>query len=199
MKQWMLVAVIICSAALFGAAPASAHSELTSSNPPADATLEYAPIGVGLVFNQNINESFATISVVGPDNEQWTQGSTTVDGPDVSVLVKDGIPNGQYTVGYRVTSADGHPITGSYGFTIAAVADGDPSAAPTAPAVAAAATSDSAATSTVSPTYDPDNPSASEGARPPQQNPILLLSIVAIAVLGLGAIALTLALRSKNR
>ncbi len=118
MKRWMLVAVLMCGTALFSAAPASAHSELVSSDPPADVTLEFAPIGVGLKFNQDINESFATISVVGPGDTQWTQGTATVEGPDVSVLLEDGLPNGQYTVGYRVTSADGHPITGSYGFSV---------------------------------------------------------------------------------
>ncbi|WP_206511892.1 copper resistance CopC family protein, partial [Rhodococcus sp. KRD197] len=118
MKRLMLIAVMICGTALFAAAPASAHSELVSSDPPADATLDFAPIGVGLVFNQDINESFATISVVGPGDTQWAQGTATVEGPDVSVLLEDGLPNGEYTVGYRVTSADGHPITGSYGFSV---------------------------------------------------------------------------------
>ena len=113
MKRLLLVVALMCGTALFAAVPAAAHSELVSSDPPADVTLEFAPIGVGLVFNQDINESFATISVVGPGEEQWTQGSAVVDGPNVSILLKDGLPSGEYTVGYRVTSADGHPITGS--------------------------------------------------------------------------------------
>ncbi|MEV8413886.1 copper resistance protein CopC [Streptomyces niveus] len=28
--------------------------------------------------------------------------------------MKPGLPAGSYTVGYRVVSADGHPVTGSY-------------------------------------------------------------------------------------
>ena len=52
MKRWMLVAVLMCGTALFSAAPASAHSELVSSDPPADVTLEFAPIGVGLIARQ---------------------------------------------------------------------------------------------------------------------------------------------------
>ena len=198
MKRLMLIAVMICGTALFAAAPASAHSELVSSDPPADATLDFAPIGVGLKFNQDINESFATISVVGPGDTQWAQGTATVEGPDVSVLLQDGLPNGEYTVGYRVTSADGHPITGSYGFSV------DVAATATPPQDAAAQQSQGGATSTSPPAttatqpYDPNNPSASED-RPPKQNTMMLLSIVGLAVLGLGAIALTLVIRGKNR
>ena len=198
MKRLMLIAVMICGTALFAAAPASAHSELVSSDPPADATLDFAPIGVGLVFNQDINESFATISVVGPGDTQWAQGTATVEGPDVSVLLEDGLPNGQYTVGYRVTSADGHPITGSYGFSV------DVAATATPPQDAAAQQSQGGATSTSPPAttatqpYDPNNPSASED-RPPKQNTMMLLSIVGLAVLGLAAIALTLVIRGKNK
>lgn len=200
MKRLLLIAVMICGTALFAAAPASAHSELVSSDPPADATLEFAPIGVGLVFNQDINESFATISVVGPDDTQWAQGTATVEGPDVSILLADGLPNGQYTVGYRVTSADGHPITGTYGFAVDV-------ASTITPQDAAAQQSQGGAASTISPTptsaaaaqsYDPNNPSASED-RPPKQNTMMLLSIVGLAVLGLGAIALTLVIRGKKR
>ena len=196
MKRWMLVAVLMCGTALFSAAPASAHSELVSSDPPADMTLEFAPIGVGLKFNQDINESFATISVVGPGDTQWTQGTATVEGPDVSVLLEDGLPNGQYTVGYRVTSADGHPITGSYGFSV------DVAETATRPD-AAAQQSQGGATSpapSTTPTqaYDPNNPSASED-RPPKQNTMMLLSIVGLTVLGLAAIALTLVIRGKDK
>ncbi|OAK56262.1 hypothetical protein A3K89_17510 [Rhodococcoides kyotonense] len=189
---------MMCGAALVGASPAAAHSELVSSDPPADVTLEFAPIGVGLVFNQNINESFATITLVGPDEQQWSQGSTTVDGPDVTISVKDGLPNGDYTVGYRVTSADGHPITGSYGFSVdvAATTAVDQNAASPESSAAGAVTT---TTPSSVPAYDPADPSASEGERPPKQNTMMLLSIVAIAVLLLGAIALALVFRAKNK
>lgn len=199
MRRWMLIAVIACGTALFGAAPASAHSELVSSDPPAGVTLDFAPIGIGLMFNQDINESFATISLVGPDDEQWVQGSATVEGPNVEILVRDGLPNGQYTVGYRVTSADGHPITGSYEFSVDAAAD--PAASP--PSNAAVSPNNSSDTTPTSPAttpaaaYDPNNPSASED-RPPKQNTMMLLSIVGLTVLALGAIALTLVIRGKT-
>ncbi|MDJ0471976.1 copper resistance CopC family protein, partial [Rhodococcoides fascians] len=153
----------------------------------------------GLVFNQDINESFATISVVGPGDTQWAQGAATVEGPDVSVLLEDGLPNGEYTVGYRVTSADGHPITGSYGFSVDVAATATrPDAAAQQSQSGATSTSPTPATTATQP-YDPNNPSASEEDRPPKQNTMMLLSIVGITVIALAAIALTLVIRGKNK
>ncbi|MBY6709148.1 copper resistance protein CopC [Rhodococcus sp. BP-241] len=185
--------------ALLGAAPAAAHSELISSNPEAGQALDYAPIGVELVFNQDINESFATVSVVGPGNEQWAQGDTDVDGPTVTVSVREGAPVGRYTVGYRVTSADGHPITGSYDFTVTSL---DPVDAPSSPSptdAPAAAGAAATPTTTAAPAYDPRDPAASEGEREPKQDTAVLLTTLGIAVLGLGAIAVTLVIRKKNK
>ncbi len=42
----------------------------------------------------------------------------------MSVAVPERLSAGSYTVGYRVVSADGHPITGSYSFTVTAAAEG---------------------------------------------------------------------------
>ncbi|WP_040711853.1 copper resistance CopC family protein, partial [Nocardia takedensis] len=49
----------------------------------------------------------------GPADEQWVAQGVTVDGPTVRATLRPGLPAGQFTVGYRVVSADGHPITGS--------------------------------------------------------------------------------------
>lgn len=196
MKRSVMALMLAVGLALLGAAPAAAHSELISSNPEAGQALDYAPIGVKLVFNQDINESFATVSVVGPGNEQWAQGETAVDGPTVTVSVRDGAPIGRYTVGYRVTSADGHPITGSYDFTVTSL---DPVDAPSSTAPTDAAGAAATPTTTAAPAYDPRDPAASEGEREPKQDTAVLLSTLGVAVLGLGAIAAMLVIRKKNK
>jgi copper resistance protein C len=46
-------------------------------------------------------------------------------------------PSGTYTVNYRVTSADGHPVSGAWSFRLTAAGTGMPgpsATAPTAPA-----------------------------------------------------------------
>ncbi|MBY6438258.1 hypothetical protein HQ602_17950, partial [Rhodococcus kroppenstedtii] len=79
------------------------------------------------------------------------------------------------------------------------------SPSPTAAAGAAgasAATSGSAAPTTAStsaaPAYDPRDPAASEGEREPKQNTEFAVAALLIAVVGLGAIALVLAVRKAK-
>ncbi len=81
-----------------------------------------------------------------------------MEGQRLTAAVEPGRPgNGVYTVGYRVVSADGHPVTGSYKFTLADVSDEPPrpistsaAAAPSTaappPSTAAPATSDTKTT-----------------------------------------------------
>lgn len=183
MIRLVTVFVLLCGAMLFGTASASAHTQLESSDPPADSTLEYAPIGVGLVFNQSVNENFATVSLVGPDGEQWSRGETTVDGPNVSVLVEDGLPNGVFTVGYRVTSADGHPVTGSYTFTVdAASAATSAEAAPVEPTASAVSA-----------------PEENASAEQDSGNSSLYVAIAVFLVAGIAAAGVTFVRQRRNK
>jgi copper resistance protein C len=47
-------------------------------------------------------------------------GTATVFGNQLSVALKTSKVLGKYRVSYRAISADGHPITGSYDFTLKA-------------------------------------------------------------------------------
>lgn len=58
-----------------GAAPASAHTVLVSSDLPADATLATGPARVSATFNEDLQPTFAAMTVVGPDGNLWTSGA----------------------------------------------------------------------------------------------------------------------------
>lgn len=97
---------------------ASAHSVLLSSEPADGATLEASPEEVSFTFNEEINQSFATIAVTTADDRtNRTTADPVVEGPTVRAEV-DELPPGEYTAGYRVTSADGHVVSGSATFTV---------------------------------------------------------------------------------
>jgi methionine-rich copper-binding protein CopC len=120
---------LICALLLLTATPAAAHTRLVSSDPTADAVLDVAPTSVRLTFSEALSTSFATISIVGPDGAQYAEPNTTTDGADAVVSTVDAMPAGAYTIGYRVTSADGHPVTGTTLFTLTTAAA--PVSAPT--------------------------------------------------------------------
>ena len=62
--------------------------------------------------------SFAAMTVVGPDGNLWSAGDPQVSGAVVRVALRPLGPSGRYTVNYRVTSADGHVVSGSWSFTV---------------------------------------------------------------------------------
>ncbi|UKD59097.1 copper resistance protein CopC [Amycolatopsis sp. FU40] len=119
-------------ATLFPASTAEAHSFLESSTPAKDSELSSAPEKIVLTFNEPLDRGFTELAVVGPDGAtHWESAGAAVDGPTLSAPVKPLGPAGKYTVAYRVVSADGHPVSGSYSFTLAKAGAGV--AAPVAP------------------------------------------------------------------
>ena len=114
------LAAILLAAVLAtpGVAPASAHTALVSSDPPADTTLTAAPTRVTATFNEELQTAFAAMTVVGPDGNLWSAGEPEVHGAVADVAVRPLGPSGTYTVNYRVTSADGHVVSGSWSFTV---------------------------------------------------------------------------------
>ena len=105
-------------------APASAHVELISSDPPDGELIEAMPSRAFLTFSDAIAEVHE-ITVVGPDGSV-TNGDPTYVGAEVRQTLWAG-PDGAYTMQYHVVSSDGHEISGEVNFEVGALSttDGD--------------------------------------------------------------------------
>ena len=124
-------------ALLVAAAPmASAHTARIASDPPEAAQLTSGPAHVSATFNEPLQLQFASMTVVGPDGNLWSTGAPRIAGAVISVDLRPLGPPGRYTVNYRVTSADGHPVTGSWWFELIAPGAGTPGPPAAAPAPA---------------------------------------------------------------
>ncbi|MFE4537150.1 copper resistance protein CopC [Streptomyces scopuliridis] len=115
------------------APPAAAHTELVSSSPSGDATLDLLPEHVTLTFSDTMTQKYAKIAVTASDDSSVAAGEPRVAGKEVTLALKPGSTGGRYTVGYRVVSADGHPVAGSYTFTVESVTAPSPSASAAPP------------------------------------------------------------------
>lgn len=115
---------------LAGAGTALAHNVLVGSDPAEGARLDAGPRQVRLTFDQPVREGYNTINVVGPEGEYWTEGGVRVEGRSVTTPVRELGPAGNYTVGYRVLSNDGHSVTGEVTFTLTRAGNGTPAAPP---------------------------------------------------------------------
>ncbi len=127
----LLAAMIL--AAILTAQVASAHATRVSSEPADGAVLTAGPDRVSATFNEQLQPDFAAMTVVGPDAHLWSSGDPNVQGAVVSVNVRPLGPVGSYTVNYRVTSADGHPVSGSWGFRLTVSGTGTPGPAAAQP------------------------------------------------------------------
>ena len=104
-------------------APASAHTSLVASIPESGAVLNEVPAEVRLKFNEDLllvdSKNPNRIEVVNGVG-QVISGMSLVEGPEIyTALDLSFEPSGEYSVKYRVVSADGHPIEGEYQFTVA--------------------------------------------------------------------------------
>lgn len=105
---------------------ASAHAARVATDPADNALLATGPARVSATFNEQLQTTFAAMTVVGPDGNLWSVGDPTVRGAVVGVDLRPLGPVGTYTVNYRVTSADGHVVSGSWSFRLTAPGTGTP-------------------------------------------------------------------------
>ncbi|MEU2405404.1 copper resistance protein CopC [Streptomyces rubiginosohelvolus] len=113
---------------LAGAGPASAHAALTGSDPADGAVVDTAPKEVTLSFSEVIAVGDDSIRVLDPSGKRadtdaepkdLSEGSTVRYG----VALHSGLPDGTYTVAWQAISADSHPISGAFTFSIGAPSD----------------------------------------------------------------------------
>jgi methionine-rich copper-binding protein CopC len=181
--------VLALLALLLTSGTASAHDVVTGSDPADGATVANAPTQVSVTFDKSPQPGLATLTVVGPDGARHEQGGATVQGDVVSVPVGPLPAAGEYEIGYRVVSSDGHPVTGSISFTLT---NPSPGAAPgTAAPAAPAAPADAHAGHTEA----PPSPAAAAGQDTGGGVPTWVFVVIALVVVA-GAVALVLRRRA---
>jgi copper transport protein len=95
------------------------HATLLRSSPAANSRVAVAPETVRLVFSEPVVPTLSQISLV---DSAGTARQLPVAGDPRNVRILVGrvgpIQRGQYKVLWRILSADGHPITGSFSFFV---------------------------------------------------------------------------------
>ena len=122
----LVLIISLTAAAMAGAGVASAHATRIATDPVNNAALTQGPPTVSATFNEKLQPQFAAMTVVGPDGNLWSTGDPKVEGAVASIAVRPLGPSGTYTVNYRVTSADGHVVSGSWSFRLTVAGTGTP-------------------------------------------------------------------------
>ncbi|MGW3914775.1 copper resistance CopC/CopD family protein [Streptomyces sp. NPDC005070] len=114
-----------------GVSGASAHAALTGTDPQEGSVLKSAPRRVTLTFSESIGLFDDSFRVLDPENRRVRTGEPEhADGRSdtAGVTLPRGLGDGTYTVAWRVVSADSHPVSGAFTFSV-----GKPSATPAPP------------------------------------------------------------------
>jgi copper resistance protein C len=101
-------------------AVAIAHAFLDHAVPAVGSTVAAAPSQVLMFFTQDLEPAFTGAIIVGPDGQQISTGSATVDPQNKAELVLNllKLMPGHYKVSWHALSVDTHRTEGSFSFDI---------------------------------------------------------------------------------
>ena len=99
---------------------AMAHAILQSTTPARGVTVKSEPKLVMFRFNEPVESSFGAVRVFDAKGRQVESGSVSRPRGQSSVAIglTPRLPQGSYTATYRVISADSHPVSGGFVFSI---------------------------------------------------------------------------------
>jgi len=108
--------LVVAATTILPVGAVSAHSVLISMD-PADGSLVLRPITqVVLKFDSPIQDLGDVVVVLAPSGAHLENGHPAVIDDVVTQQVKPVTEPGHYTIEYRVTSTDGHPVSRRLGF-----------------------------------------------------------------------------------
>ncbi|MFE2420597.1 copper resistance CopC/CopD family protein [Streptomyces hokutonensis] len=125
----MLLGTVLVLLLLGSAGTASAHAALESTDPADGSVLKSAPRTLTLTFSESVALLDDSFRVYDPDNRRVRTSSAhhaKDAGDTASVTLPAKLGTGTFTVAWRVVSADSHPVSGAFTFSI-----GKPSATTT--------------------------------------------------------------------
>ena len=121
MKKSVVVAMVLAQS-LWLTSVASAHAEIAKTNPTKNATLNQSPKSVSIEFGETLltldGEKINSVKVTDSRGKRVDNSSTVVSGARATTKIKGTLKKGKYMVSYRVVSEDGHPVKGSYYFSV---------------------------------------------------------------------------------
>lgn len=129
----LVATAFAATAAVAGAPLAGAHDVVVSGDPADGEVLQEFPDSVTLEFSGVPKEGFNTFAITEAESgETVYSGEPTVSGRDVSLELPQDLDagSGDYTLGFQITSSDGHSTRGMTNFSVAG--DEDVTSAPAA-------------------------------------------------------------------
>ena len=190
-------AAIIFLLSVLMAPTGSAHADLQVSTPEDGESLEVAPEKIRLTFSEELFEELVEISILDVAGDLYSTVEVEQTPPPGTYVIfpwPTQAPPGEYSIAYRVVSADGHPVTGTMSFSYAATAP-EPTPSDSTPSVESSTPASSPTASTPS-ASSADESSTSSSTDSSSSMPLVVYGVVLL----LGVIAASAILvRARQR
>jgi copper transport protein len=119
LRRLVVASVAVGASVSFAASPASAHATLDSASPPPESILDTAPAEIVLTFSEAVDPVPDAIRLVAADGIEVPLGPVGQErGDDTMSAAVPGLGRGTFVVVWRAVSADSHPISGAYTFSV---------------------------------------------------------------------------------
>jgi putative copper export protein/methionine-rich copper-binding protein CopC len=120
MNALRAVRLIAAVALLAVPSAAGAHGLLRSSSPAADSVLVVPPSEIRLTFTEAPELAFTRVRLMGADGHVFTHPVRVLPGNVAVARIEGRLKPGEYRVEWQTAGDDGHPVSGSFSFTVAA-------------------------------------------------------------------------------
>jgi copper transport protein len=118
LRSALALVAFVLVALLIPASAASAHAELIATDPADGAVVAKAPDALTMQFSEDVTVRPDGVRVLDGTGARVDAGTASAEGADVTVPLEGTIDDGTYVVAWRAISADGHPVRGSYTFSV---------------------------------------------------------------------------------
>ncbi len=99
------------------------HMRLVKSFPAEDQVVIESPQQIQLWFSQEPEVALTKVRLMGPNEVRFNvaKAQATDDAKSLTLAITDSLPEGAYTITWQTAAADGHKVSGEYGFTYSAI------------------------------------------------------------------------------
>lgn len=133
----MFLFSVIAMASIVLPTEAGAHNRERSSDPADGAVLAVAPTRISFWFKQNVGQDSLTVILIEPSGTRTPLKILRAAKLEAVAELPE-LPDGTYSVRWKLISSDGHPVTNKVSFTVASGTSAPVSPTPTTGVVAPA-------------------------------------------------------------
>lgn len=120
MLRILRLSVVVLGMWMVAPSVALAHAGLEETDPVAGSYVDVSPQTIALTFDERVITGFGSVRVLDSEAQEIVDVPLRSGATDAIAVAELGspLPDGAYVVLWRVTSSDGHPVQGSFTFSV---------------------------------------------------------------------------------